>query len=98
MINNLNQNKRINKIVSFISKKSIAEIGADHGYITKQAFNKNKINFALLTDISSKCLQKAINTFKLTNFNVCFEVGDGLEAVKTYYQKKNHKKMLNSKK
>lgn len=79
MINSL----RINTICSFVDNKVVAEIGADHGYITLNLFKTNKIDFAYLTDISKKCLQKAIDNFKQTNYiNSCvFMVGDGLNAL-----------------
>ena len=72
---------RIQKIAEYVSYKIVAEIGADHGYITKYLFKNNKINYAYLTDISSSSLQKAINNFSKKNKdNVSFLVGDGLEV------------------
>lgn len=82
MINNYTL--RIQKIAEFVSHRTVAEIGADHGYITKYLFNTNKINFAYLTDISSNSLQKAVKNFAKTPKNkVSFLVGDGLEVFKT---------------
>lgn len=67
----------------------VADIGADHGYITKLLFLKDKIDFAYLTDISKKCLQKAVDNFKNTKYenNVCFLTGDGLEPLKNIKNK-----------
>ncbi len=74
---------RIEKITELVDKKVVADVGADHGYISKLLFLKDKIKFAYLTDISKKCLQKAVYNFKGTQFEdkVCFFVGDGLEPL-----------------
>lgn len=74
-------NLRINAICDCVDKTVVAEIGADHGYITKQLFNQNKIEFAYLTDISKKCLQKAVDNFN-KNTQCMFCVGNGLQALK----------------
>ena len=80
----MTNDKRIKTICSMVSCPVVAEIGADHGYITKELFQQNKIKKAFLTDISSKCLQKALINFKSSNFfeNCAFLVGDGLQALK----------------
>ena len=78
----MTNSSRINQISLFVSKRVVAEVGADHGFITKNLFETNKIDFAYLTDISNKCLQKSINNFKNTSYNCKFLVGDGLEALK----------------
>ena len=74
-------NLRINAICDCVDKTVVAEIGADHGYITKQLFEQKKIEFAYLTDISKKCLQKAVDNFN-TNTNCMFCIGNGLQALK----------------
>lgn len=74
-------NLRINVICDCVDKTVVAEIGADHGYITKQLFDQNKIEFAYLTDISKKCLQKAVDNFD-KNTNCMFCIGNGLQALK----------------
>ena len=78
----MTNSNRINQIGLFVSKRVVAEVGADHGFITKNLFETKKIDFAYLTDISEKCLQKSINNFKNTPYNCKFLVGDGLEALK----------------
>ncbi len=72
---------RIQKICSLVDCKYIAEIGADHAYITKTLFDSKKINGAIVTDISQKCLQKAINNLKPYKNKVIFSVGNGLNAI-----------------
>ncbi len=76
----MTNSNRINTICHFVDKKVIAEIGADHGYITLSLFENNKIDFAYLTDISSSSLQKAVNNFSNKSFlnKTKFLVGDGL--------------------
>ena len=74
--------ERIKKIAEFVNDKVVAEIGADHGYITKYLFDNKKINFAYLTDISKKSLDKAVKNFsKNYKDSVRFLVGDGLEVL-----------------
>ena len=36
-----------------------ADIGCDHGYITKAMLDANKCHFAVASDVSNKCLEKA---------------------------------------
>jgi len=74
---------RIKLIASFVNSDVVAEVGADHGYTTKYLFDTNKIEFAALTDISDKSLQKARDNFKNCKYSnqVCFAVGDGLQAL-----------------
>ena len=73
-------NKRINKICSYVNSKIIADIGADHGYITKYLFENNLIDFAFVTDISLKCLNKSRVNLKHFNDKISYLVGDGLEV------------------
>lgn len=77
----INYTKRIEKIANFVNCNVVAEIGADHGYITKYLFENNKIEYAYLTDISEQSLNKAVKNFsKKYNKKVSFLVGDGLEV------------------
>ena len=77
----MTNSNRINQICSFVTKRVVAEVGADHGFITKNLFDSKKIDFAYLTDISEKCLKKAVDNFKNTTYNCKFLVGDGLKAL-----------------
>lgn len=87
--------KRICQIAAFVNKQVIAEVGADHGYITKHLFDTKKIKYAALTDISSSSLQKARDNFKNSKFanKVCFSVGDGLRALDSINNSVNNKKV-----
>lgn len=73
---------RIQEICKQVSSQVVAEIGCDHAYITKSLLDNNKIKFAYLTDISSKCLEKAVANLQNYKKNTYFSVGDGLNALK----------------
>ena len=75
---------RIKSVADLVDKNIIIEIGADHGYISKCVMDNKNVKFAYLTDISSKCIEKAKNTFKQKQYHdkLSFLVGDGLEALK----------------
>lgn len=87
--------KRICQIASFVNKHVVAEVGADHGYITKYLFDTKKIKYAALTDISSSSLQKARDNFSSAKYanKVCFSVGDGLKALDIIENCVNNKKI-----
>lgn len=53
--------KRLKLISDLVSGDIIADVGCDHGKLTKELLDKNKINFAYISDISSASLQKAID-------------------------------------
>ena len=72
--------ERINAISLECKARIIAEIGADHGFITKNLFETNKIDFAYCTDISAKCLDKARKNLSMFNGKVEFLVGNGLDV------------------
>lgn len=70
---------RIEAICGFVTEKIVADIGSDHGFITKNLLEKNKVDFAFVTDISSKCLDKAKANLKDFSSRISFLQGDGLE-------------------
>lgn len=72
-------NRRIEAICVFVTEKIIADIGSDHGFITKNLLNKNIVDFAFVTDISLKCLDKAKDNLKDLSSHITFIQGDGLE-------------------
>lgn len=52
---------RIAKLISFIpSCEVFADIGCDHGYVAKGVLDGGKVKKAIISDISEKCLQKAV--------------------------------------
>ncbi len=54
--------ERLEKIFSAIPcGKVFADIGCDHGYIAKAMLDSGKCKKAIVSDISEKCLQKAVN-------------------------------------
>ncbi len=80
----LKNNNRIDKICAFVDKNPIAEIGADHANITHRLFENRQIDFAYVTDISKKCLNKAHLKLKKYSKNVVFLVGDGVEVFSNF--------------
>lgn len=84
--NRLKLTKRMTAIVDLIDESSIADIGCDHGKIVGQAFLDKKINFAYLSDISEKSLQKAkllLGELNIDKGKIEFNVADGLENFST---------------
>lgn len=72
---------RIQEICNQVNSKVIAEVGCDHAYITKELLDNGKIDFAYLTDISEKCLEKAIINLRKYKKHTHFCVGNGLMAL-----------------
>ncbi len=53
-------NKRFNEILSAIPKCEVfADIGCDHGYMSKAVFEIGKCRKIIASDVSDKCLEKA---------------------------------------
>lgn len=74
-------NNRINKIASYLrGNQVLCDIGCDHGYTIKTAFQLNKIKFAYALDINEGPLQKARETMSKAQINkVEFILSDGLK-------------------
>ena len=73
--------KRIDAIADFISPyKSIADIGCDHGYVIKQAFDKGYIDNAYAIDNKLGPINRAKDTLKDYK-NVKYYLSDGLDSV-----------------
>ena len=65
--------------------KNLADIGADHGYISLNYALNNPNNLVVASDISCKSIEKAKQSAKklgLTNYKTA--VGDGLTSVIDY--------------
>lgn len=51
---------RIKKLCTYLDKcESFADVGCDHGYCTEFMLKNGLCDFAVISDISAKCLQKA---------------------------------------
>ena len=78
--------KRLKAIVDLIEKGEfvIADIGADHGYLSKMLIDQNKAKKVIATDISKQSLQKTDDLVKKYKMQDQIEtrVGDGLNPVK----------------
>lgn len=76
--------KRLLEIFSAISPcKSFADIGCDHGYITEKMLKENKCDFAVISDVSKKCLNKAENLLRdyIESKRVQAFVSDGFDKL-----------------
>ncbi len=88
---NLIKDFRLKKIYDMVSFSVVADIGADHGKISAKLLQDKKIDYAYITDISSKSLDKAKTLIKSLNlsdkaeFIVCDGFA-GLENVDKPYQ------------
>ena len=61
---------------------TIADIGADHGYLAELLSRNDKIKKVIATDISKKCLEKTEKLIKDFNLDkVEARLGDGLEPI-----------------
>lgn len=80
----LNLSARMEAIVNMCDKcKTIADIGCDHGYITAELILQEKVNKVIATDISVKCLNKAIllcDSMNIANF-ISFREGNGFSVI-----------------
>lgn len=74
--------ERLKIIYELLPKcERFSDIGCDHGYITKEMLNSAKCKFAVASDISEKCLDKARGILKeeiASNRAVCV-VSNGFE-------------------
>ena len=56
---------RINKLCAYLEKcETFADIGCDHGYCTLYMLENNLCKRAVISDVSSKCLEKAERLLK----------------------------------
>lgn len=74
---------RLKKIASLVDCRRIADVGCDHGKIVLELFEKGKIDFAIVSDISQPSLQKAIDKLNENGYrNFKSIVCDGLSKFK----------------
>lgn len=78
--------KRIYALCDAVSKgESVADIGTDHGYVPMLLVKNGISPHAIMSDISSGSLAKAIDTFKQVGIDMpesAFRVADGLDSIK----------------
>lgn len=77
--------KRIRAIATLINDKdkTVADIGADHGYLTKVLIEENRAKAVIATDISKASLEKTANLAKKYGFldKIFLKAGDGLKIL-----------------
>src|SRR5690554_2430189 len=75
------KNKRLDFIASLIDKNTniLLDIGTDHGYLIKKAFDNNKIKHAIATDVNELPLNNAKNNLK--NYDVDYVLTDGFKGI-----------------
>ncbi len=61
------------------SGETFADIGCDHGYLAEMVLRENKFEKIIISDISKKSLQKAIDLLKPYGDRVTALVSDGFE-------------------
>ena len=74
-------NKRLKEISNLVDERVVADVGCDHGKIVLNLFQNNKIDKAVISDISQPSLQKAIDLLNKEGFkNFKSYVCDGLRS------------------
>ncbi len=81
-MNSLIRDNRLTTIANLVTSKVVADIGTDHGKVVGQLFLDQKIDYAYLSDISSKSLDKAVALLNKLGFQdkAEFIVCDGLNG------------------
>lgn len=70
------KNKRIKKLAELTKNyNTLLDIGSDHGYVIKEAFDKGYITKAIATDINKEPLQRA--AINLKDYNIKTILSDG---------------------
>ncbi len=72
---------RLDVLLSLIPTcKVLADVGCDHGYLSKYSLDKNLCESVIISDISAKSLDKAVNLLKPYGERVKHFVCDGFKA------------------
>ena len=83
----MREGKRLRAIADLLDnqKRVVADIGADHGFLTAMLIKEGKADQIIATDISEQSLSKAKRLVKELGFanKVSFKVGDGLDPIKS---------------
>ena len=73
--------KRLNQLFSLISKcRTFADVGCDHGFISKMVLDTEKAEKVIISDISKPSLKKAENLLKNYGDRVISVVSDGFNS------------------
>lgn len=76
-------NKRLQKIADLVDKRVVADVGCDHGKIVLYLFENDKIDKAVISDISKPSLQKAVDLLNQNGYtNYIDYFCDGLTKYK----------------
>ena len=73
---------RLEVIASLVTARIICDVGCDHGKLVNYLFENNKINKAIVSDISYPSLEKAINLLNKNKYNFEYICCDGLVGYK----------------
>lgn len=74
--------KRLSTIAEMIKPyKRIADVGCDHGYLIKEAFENSNIEYAIAIDNKIGPLNSAKKNIEKHNFNVRFSLSDGISDI-----------------
>ena len=76
--------KRLEEIFSLLPNCNVfADIGCDHGYVAKQMLDSGKCKKIIISDVSAKCLDKAISLLsqEIEDGRAVAVVSDGFEKV-----------------
>ena len=74
--------KRLQFVADLVSEKNICDVACDHGKVVAKLFEEEKIDFAIVSDISEKCARKAEELLLSLNYsNFQMRVGDGFASI-----------------
>ena len=77
--------KRLEEIFALLPEcETFADVGCDHGYVAKQMLESGKCKKVIISDVSKKCLDKAIALLsnEIEEGRAEAVVSDGFEKVK----------------
>ena len=72
---------RLKVLFSLVDSGEVfADIGCDHGYLSKAVLDENRFNKVIISDISPKSLEKAVTLLKPYGERVISVVADGFNG------------------
>ena len=77
------KSRRLDTVVGFISLRTLADIGTDHGYVPVQAYERGLVDRAIACDISAGSLEKAAINIAMRGLEKVIQtrLGDGLSKI-----------------